>query len=355
MPVENPDYKPDWEALYDQHKADSDRLGEELQALTERDNALHRDGQHYDSDERTSIFEEQEKLRTAIDGHDEQCRRCIDTFQHETIQDAAAYIFRSFDTNEVGSGVTVGHQIDFEQFTTMEEVTAAWVEARDATKQIVAEETRALPSGRPDGLDIFEETGSNQITSARHLFDHDELGSSKGDLHRNMVGGCDVLVTVDQRDGEYHVCFSQEAGLPENGYAVQHWIAELATAVYHRVRLVQEAKDRQPKLADGSDVSREAGDLSEIANEVADPNSRVRPDQFSFYIHHPPAHMQQEQFFRVDLNAGENGYERPQFLATQCTRYNVMPAAIQEAYRSTQYAQAEVANPKALPAPDHEG
>ncbi|MBI1302067.1 MAG: hypothetical protein GC137_10520 [Alphaproteobacteria bacterium] len=349
MPVQNPDYNPDWEALHDHHAAERDRIAEKIAANRKKEGELFLAGHRYDTPEMNALHEDYVRLSEEQDQHSKVCQRCLDTYQHKTIQDGAAYLFRNFDTNVLGSGVKVGHQIDFEKFTTMDEVFRAWSEANDATKQITSETTHAMPSGRPDGLDIFEDIGTNKIYGARQLFGHHELDSLP---HKHGAGeGCDVLVTIDQRDGEYHICFTQSNEMwREGGLAVQREIERLATAAFNRFRLqeaMQKAQEKKPLIVSAANAVK--GLLTKACNAVAFRKTPdVDPRQFHFYIHHPPADLQREKFLTVTM-----GFESREFHSPEFQQHDVVPATIQKAYKDMRYApaNAEVSEQKALPAP----
>jgi len=138
MPTPNPRYNPDWKKFFKHHSTEWKRIGEERDALNERDRALDKAGQRYDSPERTAIFEENEKLRLEQDKHHEAC---LDSFkmQHPTIQEYAAWVFSTFGLDTFGfeneaEGVDVP-AVNFEKLTTFEDVSEAWSRANEAVSE----------------------------------------------------------------------------------------------------------------------------------------------------------------------------------------------------------------------------
>lgn len=128
MPVPNPEYREDWEELHAQHDSERTRLQMEISDLM----------QDAESD---GIYEKITELQEKCDEHDRICKRCVDTYQHKTVQDAAEWLFNFCPPglNADHRGSKVIHEIDFEQFKTIDEVWEAWREADEVSKQVARE------------------------------------------------------------------------------------------------------------------------------------------------------------------------------------------------------------------------
>lgn len=114
MPTPNPDYNPDWDVIQDHHDKMRKRLDEEKRALFVRDNELYEQGNtDYDSPERLELTQKQNDLSSQLRFHQDECTRCLSTYQHPTIQDAAKWAFEHFDPN-AGLRTRTEHKVDFE-------------------------------------------------------------------------------------------------------------------------------------------------------------------------------------------------------------------------------------------------
>ena len=140
MPTPNPKYNPDWEAIHDRHNAERARIGEEMETLTQQDQKLFDAGQTDDSAERLAIFRAKERLRAEWDEHHQACLESFQ-MQHSTIQEYAAWVFEHFDPAMNAPGATVP-AIDFEKFTTIEDVGSAWRQA-NKTVEVETQDSRA--------------------------------------------------------------------------------------------------------------------------------------------------------------------------------------------------------------------
>lgn len=274
----------------------------------------------------------------------ETCLRCLDTYQHKTIQDAAEWIFKNFDPGMGTSATHTEHQIDLEKLTTMDAVRRAWSEANAISEQIEADKIQALPVGRPGGRNIFERAGDNTVASAWQTFDYEERYPG---VYDPMGRHTHTLVTVDHRKDEYHICFTQDPDIVRGGSFVSYEIEALATAMYKRACAEQVSKPQANTPLSGAKglVAR----IASMALAGAQP-STPRPEQFHFYIHHGPKPHLREEFREVDLR-----FDRGQFRLgdSQFTRLDVIPEIIQKAYRNTTSspADAELVKAPALTGP----
>lgn len=135
MPVPNPEYKEDWEDIHRIHERQSKEIQGKIDTLVSQ------------SENPDVLYDEITELQGERDGHLEISKRCLDTYQHRTIQDAAMWRFETFPPgiNSDHRGSKVVHEIDFEKLQTMDDVSQAWIEA-DRISREVAKET-ALKGG----------------------------------------------------------------------------------------------------------------------------------------------------------------------------------------------------------------
>ena len=310
MPVQNPDYKPDWEELYDTNRAEVDRLQKEVRAAIDENNTLHTQGFKYDSPERKALYDKQQSLEEVRDEYEEVCRRCLDTYQHKTIQDAAEWMFKTFapsDGTIEGHGLV--HDIDFETLTTIEEVREAWATARKLSEQLDAEKRLSMPTGSiPNQL--FEDVGDNQIHQAWDVFTVEELFQGG-----NFWGASDhlkTLVTIDQRGDELHVCFMHS---PEGGIGVETYIENVASAMYRR------------------------------AQSIVEEGESVNPDNLHFYIHHRPRAgvFGKETFTKVDMNFSDGLYHDAKFEG-----FDVIPEIVQRAFHEMRFTDVHDREPRKI-------
>lgn len=134
MPIPNPEYKENWEELHDHSDAERTRLQTEISDLSAQG-------------ESDSIYQRVTELQETRDKHDEICKRCLDTYQHKTVQDAAKWLFNFCPPglNADHRGSKVVHEIDFEQFETVDAVWEAWREADRISKEVAHETASGGP------------------------------------------------------------------------------------------------------------------------------------------------------------------------------------------------------------------
>ncbi len=63
-------------------------------------------------------------------------RRCLDTYQHETFADAARWVFDRFDPTDLVGLDGFVQTIDYDSFTSMEEITQSWKDVDNAVRMI---------------------------------------------------------------------------------------------------------------------------------------------------------------------------------------------------------------------------
>lgn len=113
MAIQNPDYNPEWEALYDYHRAQYERLRDELNAKCRKEGLRITDPEF-------------DRLSKEQDFHHNTCLHCLDTLQHKTVQDFAHWLFHNFELTIDKSFIP-----PFEGFKTLEEARQAWQYLRD--------------------------------------------------------------------------------------------------------------------------------------------------------------------------------------------------------------------------------
>lgn len=205
MLIHNPDYNPDWEAIHDFHHDQRARLQREINALMES----------YSSTESGKL----KRLEKERSFHNATCLRCLDTYQHKTVQDFVKWsLENSLQLSEIFKDECASH-ICFDHCQSIEQ-------AKIIISQLIAlyrkkafldgksSGGKYCPAGRPDDdLDIFENTGSNNIIS---LWTDFRTQSNFGpfDIHEYIV-----LTSVDRHKDVIHVCFyadedeSRKAGM----------------------------------------------------------------------------------------------------------------------------------------------
>lgn len=352
MPVPNPDYKPDWEQIHDHHAAERERLWSEMMSLQKQDNDLwDADDQKHDSPARLEIERQKEILDRERKTHHEQCLRCLDTYQHKTVQDCAEWLFNGgFKPDNFVTTQTDIHQIDFEKFQTLKEVKEEWARVHDEKKQQDAENRYSLPIGKPDGKDIFTKTGNNEVQSQWVTFEAEELGRRR---NPHLINHTHTLVTIDQReDGEWHICFMHDPDMVRGGISPTNNIEDLASAMFRRAQLMDSAAEHKrsamPKLpaAVGSFVSGTLSQIMRIVSNTATEKQTVDPSKFHFYVHsRAEAGGYRESFCEVDLDFKNGQFSRPGWRHKDC-----IPEIIQSAYKKTTRiaVDSEPARPLAL-------
>jgi len=331
MPVENPDYKENWEELSEQHRAENERLEPERVKIVMRENELAKDSRKkgtsfYDSPEFLELRREQERIENEQKHHVDEMCRCVDTYQHKTIQDAAQWLLSRGTLNTSASQNNLIHQVDFEQFTTMDEVFEAYSKASKATKQIEAEQRSSLPVGKPNNSDIFTDIGENKITSSWQVFDASTMGYSPG-VTNNWHSH--TLVTVDQREGEYHICFMHDPDIHRGGGSPMNFIEDLSSTMYRRALALHETNKKPVLSFDkiGFSVKGLLSSIMKSASSFINDDDKPRPEQFNFYVHVRPQPTMEEIFCRVDMQFDGNSFRDPDF-----NHFEVIPEIVQQAF-----------------------
>jgi hypothetical protein len=147
-----------------------------------------------------------------------------------------------------------------------------------------------LPVGKPNGSDIFTQTGANTLTSDWEFFSANKLRIYQG-KNRHIH----TLVTIDRREDEAHICFTQDPDPKRAGIPAENCIEQLAGLTLERLRKT---------------------------------NADLKSSQLHFYLHHTPTVMK-EQFIQIKMQAAHSSYARPEW-----NFYDVIPLFIQEALKN---------------------
>lgn len=291
----NPHYNPDWQSLRNHH-------------ATERDKAQAVSGQLAQEGEILTDAYREAKARFAR--HQKEFQ---DTYRQEfpTVQGYAAWLFGTFDPAALAGSVSGPMlAVDIEQFRSVEEAEAAWhrITVHAETAQIEA--AGSLRVGQPPGLRAFAD--SSRVRSSWREFREQDLYPEG---YRRWDGAfVSTLVTVDELDDGWHVCFMQDPSHPSP--SIVNEFERLATAVF------REAKQITARQA--------AGLLGRIGNLVR-PRPALSPDRFHFYEHIPAAAgggMIPETFEGIALTFSRNAYTDPQWKSPE---YRTIPEALRNA------------------------
>ena len=290
-------YDPDWKAVHDRHATERARSSEELHRLAVE----------------AITSEVYRQVKAECERHNQACFAALKA-QHPTVQDYAAWLFREFKVSaDDWEGAIPMPVVDFEELRTIEEADEAWSRVRRIVSDSAAERRNSLPTGQPEGLRAFADVASPRLTRYWRAFSEDDLypgGYAWG-------GGTRTLVTVDEQDDGWHVCFMQDWNTP--GVSVTNAIERLATAVHREACAVAERQASAPSRALRGWLARRRA-----AREPA----ALAPGRFHFYQHLPPHSdsLPGEQFDRVELTFRDGEFHDPEW-----SGYRVVPAAIQSA------------------------
>jgi hypothetical protein len=151
--------------------------------------------------------------------------------------------------------------------------------------------------------------------------------SSGRDLYPTGIAdklGVFALVTVDEQDDGWHICFTQDSG-PESG-SVTDAIEHLANAVYREDCAIVEG--RVPR-------ARPSG-WRLLRGMCRRRRGVIDPYRLHFYQHLPPAGGRRESFDRVALRFKGGYYRNPRWLG-----YRVIPDCIQSGRSAAEAVPSE--------------
>lgn len=293
MTYANPYYDPEWKTTHDRHAVQRERAEADRNRLAETD---------------AMLSDAYRQAETAFDYHHQACLASF-KMQHATVQEYATWVFSEFKVNsgDWEGGIPIP-QVDFAQLRTIEDVDAAWSRIHCIVSDAAAERRSSLPTGQPEGLHAFASAAAPNLTRTWRTFSPHELYPT-GYVSQGETG-MRTLMTVDEQDDGWHVCFMQ------NGTSVTNVIELLATAVY---REAHDLAQRQTLV--------QGGLRGWLARHRAT-EEMLAPERFHFYQHLPPRGdmASREQFDRVNLGFRDGRYCEPEWVA-----YDVVPRVIQSA------------------------
>jgi hypothetical protein len=296
MSYANPHYDPDWKTLHDRHDAERKRAQEAMQRLAENG---------------AMLSDAYESAKAEFDRNHAACQATF-KMRHATVQEYAEWVFGSFrvDSEDREGGIPVP-QVDFAMLRTVEDVDTAWSRIHTVVSDAAWERRHRLPVGQPAGLAAFSDTAAPGLTRSWRQFSERKLypgGYAPGN-------GVPTLMTVDEREDGWHVCFMHDSGSP--GMSVTNAIELLASAVYREACAIAEAETPQ---ANGLRAWFGRGRVSR------QPSALLDPRRFHFYQHTPPGQSSREEFDRVALRFADGAFNDPQWIG-----YPVIPKLIQSA------------------------
>lgn len=290
MVYDNPDYNPEWERVHARHAPKRDQAMTEMQHLA----ATGQMG--------TPIYDE---AKADYDWHH---RACLDAHQNQfaTVQDYARWLLTWGGNNYLyDPGIPVSH-LDVDELCTMPEATAAWSRVTEEAEGARNKKLHSLPICQPEGLEAFANASLPSLTHTWRTFSPDELypeGYGKGGT---------ALVSVEERDDGFHVCFGQDLDFP--GQLPSQYFLLFAAAFYREVNALH------APLASKGFVAwfRRWRGKGAPASYPA--------ERFHFYLHVPPQNGLKECFDRVMLR-----FEGGKFHEDLWVTFKSIPAVIQSA------------------------
>lgn len=294
MVYENPHYNPEWEQVHARHAPKRDQAMTEMQHLA----ATGKMG--------TPVYDE---AKADFEWHH---RACLDAHQSQfaTVQDYARWLLTWGGNSYLyDSGIPVPH-LDVDELCTMPEATAAWSRITKEAEEARNKKLHSLPIGQPEGLKAFGDPCSNRLTRTWRTFSPDELypeGYGKGGT---------ALVTADELEDGFHVCFGQDLSFP--GQLPSQYFPLFAAALYREVNALHELPASNSFVAW---FRRRRGKGMPAAYPA---------ERFLFYLHVPPQNGLKEHFDRVMLR-----FEGGKFHEDSWATFKSIPAVIQSAYHDS--------------------
>ena len=334
----NPDYNPDWNKIYNQQEIERDDIANEIAILRKHEVNLN-DGRYtYYTKENAGqaddtireLLEEINALEITKHGHQSEMQRCLELYQHETMQGAIDYIIAQLDSASETALIEFALSLDANEFENVDD----FLETLDTQRIHIAayeiEQHYGLQIGQPGDQNIFEDIGTNQITSAYHTFTGDDLK----DFGFYTSGGYSVsaLVVIDKRDDEYHISLEQDHVPMKPGESVEMQYLKLASAIYWALS----PGNPPPLIPENSLQAFLYRNVTEPFKSVArtlskdDSELPLPPGNFYFYLHQRPQHNRKEAFLFLDMD-----FKNGQFLHTRISPFNCVPRAIKEAHSQT--------------------
>lgn len=296
MAYPNPYYDPYWKTEHDRHHEERTRARLKTDRLAK---AGEMDSEDYS------------RAKADFDRHHAAACHALLKKQHPTVQEYAEWLFREFrvDSEDFWASIPIP-EVDFAELRTVDEVDAAWRRIHTAVRNSAYEKRASLPAGQPQGLKASADPASPGLMRFWRHFDPTEL------YPRRYVSGSGVLalITVDQQEKGWHICFMQDWKSP--GTSVTNVIERLATAIYREA-----SAGRWPPL--------KRRWLAWLACRLPWHRHAVAPDpnRFHFYQHLPPKGSEwRETFDRVLLRCRGGEYCDPEWF-----EYQIIPKVIRSA------------------------
>ncbi|MBI1300066.1 MAG: hypothetical protein GC137_00270 [Alphaproteobacteria bacterium] len=189
MSTPNKLYNPHWEELYNFHELEKDKLSEQISAW-------------YKNYPAPSNFSELHALEEKRDYHNQICLRCLDTYKHRTVQEYINWaienqpILKEILEKDYASHISFDHCHSIEHATIMISALLGLQRKVDFLKG--DRNNRSSSTVEADSLGIFEDTGSNTLTTSWLNFTTTDRVEEYDFI---------ILTTVDTRDNEKHICF----------------------------------------------------------------------------------------------------------------------------------------------------
>lgn len=348
MAVPNSEYKENWEELHAHHTGELERLSQLREQLNAQIRELRDAGHNYTTSPEMQDLERQiGDLEPQSEHHLHEMQNCLSRYQHITVQDAAEWVFANFNPDGITRSSGIIHDIDFDSFQTIDEVSAAWSAAHDASEQGEAEKRLSLPVGHINDTDVFQDLGDSSIASQWQEFDNAELGIRYAFTDTPIR----ALVTIHQIDDEYYICFMDDPNPANGAPSVMNEIERLANAMYRRALSAEDQKAQSSAASGfGLDIVEKAiqglRERSPLAERVMagfagatrfGQDNKIPPENFHFFIHVRPIPHRREIFWGVDMSYEESGFQKADF-----HRYEIIPEVIQNAHRSAQTVSVDV-------------
>ena len=182
--MQNIEYKPDWEAVHDFHHDERSRLENEIKDLIKTITP-------------ESGNSKLKKLQKERDYHHETCLRCLDTYQHKTVQHYVRWALKNSGTLSDTLKQNYAAHISFDHCQTIEQARAiiGQLHELESKDEFLNRNSggKPCPAGKPDGLDIFSRTDANNLTTqwmnyaAQHLIQKIQKGKLGNDFTLNDV------------------------------------------------------------------------------------------------------------------------------------------------------------------------
>jgi len=213
LKMQNIEYKPNWEAVHNFHHDERTRLENAIKDLVKTITS-------------ETDPSELEKLQKERNYHHETCLRCLDTYQHKTVQHYVRWALENFGTLSDILKQDYASHISLDHCQTIEQARAiiSQLHELEAKDEFLNRDSggKPCPAGKPDGFDIFTRTDTNNLTTQWMNFKVvSNFGT--GDEYDFIL-----LTSVDTRENEKHVCFFGDGDRTRDAMLIFPHIGQLA-------------------------------------------------------------------------------------------------------------------------------